>query len=323
MPGSEQRLIQHIRRLAPAGPAVVRGIGDDCAVIRIPRGHEALITTDFSLEGIHFRRPLHPADSVGHRCLARGLSDIAAMGGDPRAAFLSLAAPRTLPQSWINRFLAGLLGLAKAFAVPLAGGDIAECSAGVLADIAVFGSVPRGRAILRQGAQAGDAIYVTGRLGGSAAVLDKLGSRSKRRFCRGDHVHFYPTPRVSIGRYLREHRLATSMIDISDGLSTDLGHICDESQVGAVITAAQIPLAQLGNERRRVDLSFALYGGEDYELLFTSRQGQRVPARILGVPITRVGEVVRPRGMRLILSGGRMRQLWPKGWQHFSPGVGR
>jgi thiamine-monophosphate kinase len=316
LPLIEKELIQRIRQRARAGPGVLRGIGDDCAVIRLPRGQEALVTTDFSLEGIHFRREWHPPDSVGHRCLTRGLSDIAAMGGDPIAAFLSLAAPRDLPQAWIDGFFDGLLRLAKEFRVTLAGGDVAEFSSGVLADIVVLGAVPRGQAILRSGARPHDEIYVTGELGGSSAVLEKILSRQKTTIANYPR-HFYPTPRIALARFIRKQKLASSMIDISDGLSTDLGHICEESQVGAEIEAAAIPLAHLGKPASRVDLRFALHGGEDYELLFTAARGRRVPNAIAGVPISKVGEITRRRGMRIKLGDGRTHRLPAEGWQHF------
>ena len=193
------------------------GIGDDCALLTLPRGHEALITTDFSLEDVHFRRAWHPAGSIGHRCLARGLSDIAAMGGEPRAAFLSLALPSKLPQRWVDQFFSGFLKLAKQFSVPLAGGDTAESPAGVLADIVVIGSVPKSRAILRSGARVGDFVYVTGTLGASVAVLESLRQGKKLRPAQHPR-HFYPEPRIPLGRYLRENQLASAMIDTSDGL---------------------------------------------------------------------------------------------------------
>src|SRR5207302_10899422 len=151
---------------------VVVGIGDDASVLRVPKDHEILVTTDFSLEGIHFRQEWHPPESVGHRCLARGLSDVAAMGGEPMAAFLSLALPPKLPQRWVDLFLKGLLTLAHDFGINLAGGDTAESPDGILADIVVLGSVPKGRAILRSGARPGDRVYVTGELGGAAAAID-------------------------------------------------------------------------------------------------------------------------------------------------------
>ncbi len=166
-------------------------------MLPIPRGREVLVTTDFSLENVHFKRAWHPAESVGHRCLARGLSDIAAMGGEPLAVFLSLALPRSLPQSWIDGFLRGLLKLADEFKVTLAGGDTAQSPQGVMADIIVLGSVPKGKAVLRSGASPGDRIYVTGELGASAAAIALLSSGKKLR--PSDFgSHFYPRPRVAV-----------------------------------------------------------------------------------------------------------------------------
>ena len=180
LPLPEKALISRIRRLAKGRPGMT-GIGDDCAVLGILPGHEILVTTDFTLEGPHFRREWHPADSVGHRCLARGLSDIAAMGGMPVAAFLSLALPKDRPQRWVDRFLNGFLRLANRFQVPLAGGDTAQSPGGVLADVIVLGSVPKREAILRSGARPGDLIYVTGHLGGAAAALQELRRGKKLR----------------------------------------------------------------------------------------------------------------------------------------------
>src|SRR5712672_2270573 len=171
MPLGEKALISRIRAQGRVGRGVAVGMGDDCAVLRLPPGYEALVTTDFSLEGIHFRRDWHSAESVGHRCLARGLSDIAAMGGEPVAAFLSLALPRDLPQGWVGRFARSLVTLAERYGVTLAGGDTAESPDGILADIVVVGTVPKGKAVLRARARAGDLIYVSGELGGSAAAV--------------------------------------------------------------------------------------------------------------------------------------------------------
>lgn len=312
MPLPERKLIERIRAQTTAHGKQVRvGIGDDCAVLRPPHGHEVLVTTDFSLEGVHFRREWHPADSVGHRCLARGLSDIAAMGGEPMAVFLSLALPGDLPQRWVEDFIRGLLKLASRFKVPLAGGDIAQSLGGVLADIMVVGSVPHGKAILRSGASAGDRIYVTGTLGGSAATLALL--QEGRKLRRRDYPqHFMPMPRIEAGRMLREKKLATAMIDLSDGLSVDLRHICEESGVGARIEAELIPRAEIG---RLVNEGFALHGGEDYELLFTSRK--KVPVNIAGVPVTCIGEITRERRI-MLARGGRETELKTQGWQHFA-----
>src|SRR6202142_3695863 len=171
MPLGEKKLIERIRRSARGGASVVKGIGDDCAVLRVPPRHELLVTTDFSIENVHFRRDWHPPELVGRRCLTRGLSDIAAMGGTPLAACLSLAVAGEVPQRWVDRFVKGLLELAEEFDVSLAGGDTAQSPQGIQADIVVVGSVPKGRAVLRSGATPGDQIYVTGELGGSAAAL--------------------------------------------------------------------------------------------------------------------------------------------------------
>ena len=185
----ELKLIESIRSGVAAertshssrgGARVLLGIGDDCAILRPPKGHEILVTTDFSLEGRHFRRDWHPPESVGHRALARGLSDLAAMGARPLAAFLSLALPSEMlaaanGRRWVERFFTGLRELAQAHNVPLAGGDTSESPAGlVLADIVLVGSAPAGRALRRRGARAGDALYVTGELGGAAAELAAL-----------------------------------------------------------------------------------------------------------------------------------------------------
>ncbi len=346
MPLSEKLLIERIRRAAAQhGQRVGEGIGDDCAVLPIPRGHELLVTTDFSLEDVHFRREWHPPDSVGHRCLARGLSDIAAMGGIPRAAFLSLALPAELRQSWVDKFIAGLLKLASRYSVSLAGGDTAQSPDGVLADIIVLGSVPVGKAVLRSGARPGDFIYVTGTLGSAVATLNQLRDGRKLR-PRSHPKHFYPEPRIVVGQFLREKKLASAMIDISDGLSTDLGHICEESGVGAVVYAETLPTASVGsqdhrlvsghgfsravrrstmtralapegNPRERKALSLALHGGDEYELLFTARPDRGIPKQIAGVPVTRIGEILSGKQMRLATADGKTRALKAGGWEHF------
>jgi thiamine-monophosphate kinase len=319
VPATEKALIRLIRdRVARRSGARFRGgigIGDDCAVIPIPRGHQALVTTDFSLENVHFKRAWHPPESVGHRCLTRGLSDIAAMGGEPRALFLSLALPPALSQSWVDGFLRGLLNLAGEFKLSLAGGDTAESPGGIMADIVVLGSVPKGRAVLRSGARPGDRIYVTGELGGSAAAIDLL-SRGKKVDPTNFGRHFYPAARIPAGRFLGEKKLASAMIDISDGLSTDLGHICNESAVGAEIQTAAIPLAMVGKSAQPVDLRLALHGGEDYELLFTVPEKKRVPPRIAGVAVRQIGVITRRRKIFLRDEIGVRKELLPEGWEH-------
>ncbi len=316
LPLREKLLIERIRLRSGRGRrgvGVLQGIGDDCARLRIPPGCETLVTTDLSVEGVHFRRDWHPPESVGHRCLVRGLSDIAAMGGEPIAAFLSLGLPRNLPQSWVDRFLDGLLRLARRFAVALAGGDTAESPRGVVCDIVLVGQVPKGRAVLRSGARTGDSIYVTGELGRAAAVLEQLRRGTFRGKLRSKAAapHFFPSPRVEVGRVLGKKKLATAMIDVSDGLSTDLEHLCRESGVGAVVTAESIPRPEVSG-----GLVFALHGGDDYELLFTARRP--VPESIAGVRVTRIGEIVSPKKKMWLVDGrGRRKALRPEGWEHF------
>ena len=326
MPLPERELIAQVRRLVNGNkhrlnPAVLAGIGDDCAVLRIGGAWDTLVTTDFSLEGMHFRRDWHSADSIGHRCLARGLSDVAAMGGEPLAAFLSLALPGDVPQAWVRSFYGGLLRLAKRHRVTLAGGDTAQSPERILADIVVVGRVPKGKAILRSGARPGDRIFVSGALGQSAAALRELrlsgrGQASERLFPR----HFYPEPRSALGRALRERKLATAMIDTSDGVSVDLRHICEESGVGAEIDAARIPRARVEKPAQVVPLDLALHGGEDYELLFTVSRDKRVPAILAKTPLVEIGHVTRRRNILVRDEEGRTSELTPRGWEHFHRG---
>jgi thiamine-monophosphate kinase len=340
MPFPELRLIENIRTLAgrtakqPGANQVLggirKGIGDDCAVLVGSKSHDLLVTTDLCIQDVHFRLDWHPPASVGHRCLARGLSDIAAMGGEPASAFLSLGIPDHLQQKWIDGFFNGFQQLAKRFAVTLAGGDVAANPQGITADIIVLGRVPKGKAILRSGAKPGDWIYVTGILGRSAEVLAALADRnSKSKPAAFAASHYFPQPRIKAGQWLREHRAITAMIDISDGLSSDMAHLCAESHVGAVLLREAIPWdrsgqrtldARIEEDSRR--LAFALHGGEDYELLFTAPRTQKVPATIAGVRVTRIGEIVRQkRGaapLTIVQADGRAEPLPKGGWEHFS-----
>lgn len=309
------------------------GIGDDCAILRPAPKHEICVTTDFSLESRHFRRDLHPAQSAGHRCLARGLSDLAAMGADPLAVFLSLAMPAEIPAAWAQGFLSGLLSLARNHKIPLAGGDTSQSPASgsgaglVLADIVALGQIPQDGALLRSGARPGDLLYVTGVLGGAAAELAMLLDRPARfrRLTKAapGHPHLYPEPRLAVGRRLRG--LASGAVDISDGLSTDLTHLCEESGVAAEIEAASLPIHPLARKAERQQLAdsaleLALHGGEDYELLFAAPPAARIPRRIAGTPIHRIGIVRRAgRKNRLLLRtlDDRALPLEPAGWEHF------
>lgn len=329
IPG-ELALIESIRRKAAQAPAspLRLGIGDDCGVLRPRAGCEICVTTDFSLEGRHFRREWHPPQSAGHRCLARGLSDLAAMGAEPIAVFLSLAVPAHTPAAWVEGFMDGLLALAQKYRVPLAGGDTAESPSLIAADIVAVGQLPAGKARLRSGARPGDALYVTGNLGGAAAELAMLAqnpaSFRKMKRAAKDHPHLYPEPRLAAGQRLR--KTATAMIDISDGLSTDLEHLCEASRVAAEVDQAALPIHPLAIAAEREKhipsaLDPALHGGEDYELLFTASATTRVPRRIAGTPIHRIGSILQAHGRKHPITmrtlEGRTTPVNPSGWEHF------
>ncbi|MGD0155811.1 MAG: thiamine-phosphate kinase [Terracidiphilus sp.] len=336
----ESALIQRIRlRASGTTPPELRlGIGDDCALLSPGPGEELAVTTDLSIAGRHFRLDWHPPESVGHRTLARGLSDLAAMGARPVAAFLSLALPRELVQKpkarsapWIDRFLDGFLSLARDFETPLAGGDLAESPVAV-ADVVLTGAVRHGQALLRSGARPGDDLYVTGALGAAAAGLDRLSKlfaavkklrphqrRSLQRipdqFKALLAPHLYPTPRIAQGLWLARNATASAAIDLSDGLSTDLAHLCAESGVAAEVDAAALPIASGATPIQ------ALNGGEDYELLFAASPQARVPSQIEGLPVTRIGRILARNAsappVTLITPRGAV-ALTPRGWQHFS-----
>ena len=247
----------------PSGSSLRLGIGDDCAIYS-PRGgaEDLLFTTDLLLEDIHFRRTTHRAQDVGHKALARGLSDIAAMGGEPRFCLLSLAVPEWADSSWVDRFYDGLLELAGRSGAVLAGGDLARAEK-LACDVTVCGGVPKNEALLRSGARPGDAIYVSGRLGGSALGLSTGKGPAWKR-------HLRPEPRLALGRFLRQRLAATAAMDLSDGLSLDLNRMCVASRVSAAIEAPPVfPGASMDQ---------ALHGGEDYELLFTLPPKRRLPA---------------------------------------------
>ncbi len=320
-------MIEALRKRARRrAPGVRVGIGDDCALLRLPPGHELAVTTDLFLEATHFRRDWHSPEAAGHRCLARGLSDLAAVGAQPVAAFLSLAAPAPLAGRWVTRFLGGLLALADRLGVPLAGGDTAQAPGGdralFTADIVLLGAVPEGKALLRSGARPGDRLYVTGALGGAAAELAAIAQGSpqtrRRRVAAAGHPHLFPEPRLAQGMRLRG--LASAAIDLSDGLSTDLAHLCAASGVRAEIEAAHIPIHPLA-EKLGDALGLALHGGEDYELLFTAPESARVPRAIRGVPLRCLGRIMRARKgaspITLLTQDGRREALPPQGWEHF------
>jgi thiamine-monophosphate kinase len=301
LPKSETELTERLRRLAavPRGSGVVAGIGDDCAIFR-PRNsaEDLLFTTDMLVEDTHFRRATHSAADIGWKALARGLSDIAAMGGLPRFCLVSLALAPWCDGKWVDGFFRGLLLLAGRTGTVLAGGDLSH-GAIVACDVVVAGAVPRGRALRRDGAHAGDAIYVSGALGGSALGLSTGRGKAWRR-------HLRPEPRLALGRYLRETVHATAAMDLSDGLSLDLARLAKASGLGVEIA---VPPVWLG-----ATLAQALDGGEDYELLFTASRRAPVPSLFEGVPLTRIGTMRRGHAGEVMLDG---RPLAPGGYDHF------
>lgn len=295
---SELEFIDRLRRRIPAARGLALGIGDDCAIYRPPPDEDLLFTTDLLIEDVHFRGVTHPPEAVGYKTLARGLSDIAAMGGRPVFCLLSLALAPWTKQPWVDGFWRGLLKLARETGTALAGGDIAR-AARVTCDIVVCGRVPGGGALRRDGARPGDAIYVSGRLGASALGLERGSGRAWLR-------HLRPQPRLALGTFLRRHLKATAAMDLSDGLSLDLCRLCRASRVAASIDR---PLPVF----RGATLDHALHGGEDYELLFTLPPACKPPAAYRGVPLTRIGEIRKGRPGKVLLAG---RPLAPLGYDH-------
>jgi thiamine-monophosphate kinase len=300
----ERAITERLRKAAalPAGSPVVLGIGDDCAIYR-PRGSadDLLFTSDMFIEGVHFLRETHKPAQAGRKALIRSLSDIAAMGGAPRFCLISLCVPRWASAAWVDRFFDGILNLAAKTGTVLAGGDLSHGET-LACDVTVCGAVPRGTALLRSGARPGHDIYVSGALGGSALGLETNKGNARRR-------HLCPEPRLALGRFLGGHlraASASSAIDLSDGLSLDLRRVCLASGVDAEIVAPpRFPGASLEQ---------ALHGGEEYELLFTVPGGVKVPGSFEGLPLTRIGSIVRGQGGVVRLDGKPLPAL---GYDHF------
>lgn len=297
----ETALIRQIRNLAgnAASKSVLQSIGDDCAVVRPPANRDLVFTTDFVLENRHFTLDTHTPGEIGHKALARSLSDLAAMGAEPLFCLVSLGVPSNLAARFIPRFYKGLLALGAMYNITLAGGDLAQFP-NVIADVMCCGTVPRGKALLRSAAKVGDTIYVTGVLGSSA-----LGFRTRRGQAWKQHRN--PQPRVGIGLELRRLGVTCAM-DISDGLSLDLARLCEESNVGAELNSP-LPIA------RGASLEDALHGGEDYELLFTASPRRKMPLAIDGLNITKIGRIT-PRAAHAITLDHH--PIPKRGFDHFA-----
>jgi thiamine-monophosphate kinase len=310
------------------------GVGDDAAILRQSSGRDTVVTTDLLIEDIDFHRQSSNPKLLGHKALAVSLSDIAAMGARPRWALSSIGVPIDVWNSTcVDEFYDGFFELANKYDVTLIGGDVSRTPDKIVIDSIVIGECSSGRSVLRSGARPGDHVFVTGELGGAAAGLRMIerGARLDKPVAEEDKElvhslllrHLSPEPRVGWGLVLGQENLATAMIDISDGLSSDLHHLCRESGVGAVIESGLIPTDQRVTEicgRRALDpLLLALHGGEDFELLFTvaAENVPKLPRKVDGVGVTEIGRIVpRDEGVRLS-EGSRVWELKAEGWEHF------
>lgn len=290
-------LIDLVKKQTGRPPFVVRGIGDDAAVVPFSSKRHLLLTADMLVEGVHFTRDM-PARGIGHKAVAAGISDIAAMGGEAKYAVVSLGAPPACPWPFVSRLYQGMEATAKRFHVGIVGGDTVR-SGRIIVNVALAGEARRNQIVYRDGAREGDHIFVTGPLG--------------RSLSSGRHLRF--TPRMVQARHLVRHSKPTAMIDISDGLAADLGHILSESRVGAVIEERLVP------RRRGARLRDALYDGEDFELLFTlppAKARALLGQKKRGFSFYRIGEIVgKGEGLQLRTVKGGLRPLDIRGYVHF------
>ncbi len=310
-------------------PHVTQAIGDDCAVLKFTDKKDLLVTTDTMVKGTHFTAQTMPADALGWKALAGNISDIAAMGGTPRTAFLSLGLNSKTTTDFLESFITGLSDLAQKTHIVLAGGDTVETPCGQIITLTLLGDCPRGEAIYRHGAQLDDDIWVSGWLGNASGGLFLLKEGlSSEAYLRKQLIqaHQRPVARLNLGRKLGKSGLIHAMIDLSDGISKDLGHICEQSSVGAILDGTAIPISEdlrhFGSEIGRDPMDWALYGGEDYELLFTAPPAHRKALESLAcqtsdTPIHRVGKIVAKPIFSLVGTEGT-RDIRPHGYSHFS-----
>jgi len=336
----EWGLLARLPALLPRQPrwvAVGRG-RDDCAVLDLGGRERILLTCDVQLEGRHFRRAWMPPRMLGRRAASVNLSDLAAMGGRPRAALVSLHLPADLDVAFFDAVMRGIGERLHAFGAAVVGGNLAQTTRKIAVDVALLGTVAPNRFVQRAGARPGDRILVTGWPGESAAGLSLL--RARRRARAGSAAdarrlvrrHLDPAPRVHEGIALAAGG-ATSMVDASDGVAADLLHLCDASRVGAEVHVARLPtspaLQRAARARGVPAWRWTLYGGEDYELVCTAPPARvaslrRAVLRAGGVPLHDIGEIVARKSNRvLVREGGRRVALSPAGWQHFVPSAGR
>ena len=334
---TERRLIEIVRRASRRSPAVRVGIGDDCAVLEPASGSLLLATTDLLIEDVHFRRRWAAPTDIGWKALAVNVSDIAAMGGRPRWGLIALACPDAVTVEEAEGFYAGVQALATEHDVVIVGGDTCASPGGWIVNVTLLGEAVRAP-LLRSTARAGDVIAVTGSLGRSAAGLALLEANPAPAGVPGDAradvtaAHLRPRPRTREGLWLGEAGGVTAMIDLSDGLATDLGHLCEESAVGARVDLARIPVdgsvREVARALGRDAVRWATGGGEDYELLLTCAPDalDRLAgglARATGTALTAVGEMMPAAdGIRYLDACGEAVSVGP-GFEHFVTGRGR
>jgi thiamine-monophosphate kinase len=320
LPRAEDSLVAKIVGYSnrQAGGRVRLGIGDDAALWKPRRGFEVILTSDWLLEGSHFLREMHPADSVGWKCVARAASDIAAMGGAPRCFLLNLALPPGLTGKWLGGFLAGVRRAARFLGAELAGGDTTR-SQTVAINVTVVGEILEGKAVLRSGARPGDLLFVSGRLGEAelGLLLLRKGGGAKLLKSPAVRKHLYPEPRVALGGWLAGQGLASAMMDLSDGLSSDLPRLCKASGAGAEVGLRWLPVP-IGVDPKQA-LGLALHGGEDYELLFAvpPRKAAAIPKEFRGLKLTRIGRMNAGRRIQMVDKDGASKPLVAGGWDPF------
>ncbi|OEU51563.1 MAG: thiamine-phosphate kinase [Desulfuromonadales bacterium C00003096] len=316
--------IERIQRAVArtSGNGVRLGIGDDCAVLELPPGQVLLTSTDLLIEEVHFLSDWSDWRALGGKCVSVNVSDVAAMGGSPRHLYLGLAIPAMMAMEDLDAFLEGFLAAASGYGAVLVGGDTCRSPGPLMISVTVEGAAPTDQVVTRSGARPGDAIYVSGTLGDSALALQRLQSGLPMADELA-HRHHQPQARVGLGRALAAAQLPSAMIDVSDGVLADLGHILDASAVGARLEQALFPLSKEFSQALVEEPAFfelALSGGEDYELLFTlpADKEQMLADLVAEVPITRIGTVTAAeQGLLLVDEAGKVRPARAKGYNHF------
>ena len=327
----ESQLVEKIARALSSGKRGTSrlrlGIGDDAAVLSPAGDTEWVLSCDAFLEHVHFHAKTHPPDSVGYKALVRASSDLAAMGATPRFFLLTLALPAGRTGSWLDAFLLGMARASRELGITIIGGDTTR-SRSVFVSITVLGEIAPGRALTRSGARPGDIIYVSGKLGRAQLGLELVlrGHARDRQLRALVQPHLYPKIRVGLGSWLAWRRIDSSAMDLSDGLSTDLGRLCTASQVGAKIYASKVPSVSIPSAAERKlgqhkldPLQLALHAGEDYELLFTvpAHEAKKLSRAPGAASLTAIGEITRSRQLLLVEPNAHATPLKSEGWDPF------